>query len=124
MSTATINDLRDGLGLGLGIVTRIWDFKVRDWVTSVSAADIDNDGKAEVIACSRDGRVHLLTAEKGEQRWERVVGQKAWVGTGVVSGFSTAKEDTQARIVVGTRDGKIFALDKGGKPVSKIKETP
>jgi len=119
MPTTTINDLRDAIGLGLGIVTRVWDFKTRDWVTSVFAADIDNDGEAEVVACSRDGRVHLLTVEKGECRWERVIGAKVWVGTGMVSGFSTERQDTRARIVVGTRDGKVFILDKDGRTLTK-----
>ena len=83
MPATTIDALRDALDLGLGIVTRVWDFKVRDWVTSVSAADINNDGEAEVIACSRDGRVLMLTADKGDWKWERVVGvkktERGWV---------------------------------------------
>jgi outer membrane protein assembly factor BamB len=119
MPTATINDLRDALGLGLGIVTRVWDFKVRDWVTSVSAADIDNDGEVEVIACSRDGRVHLLTAEKGECRWERIVGEKAWVGTGIVSDLSIGGTDATGRIIAGTRDGKVYCIDKDGRTITR-----
>jgi len=119
MPTVTINDLRNALGLGLGIVTRVWEYRTKDWVTSVFAADIDNDGEIEVIACSRDGRVHLLTAEKGESRWERVVGKKAWVGTGVVSGFSSEEIYSQARIVVGTRDGKVFVLNKDGGTITR-----
>lgn len=119
MPNITIDDLRDALDLGLGIVSRIWDYKMKDWVTSVFAADIDNDGKAEVVACSRDGRVHLLTTEKGDSRWERIVGAKVWIGTGVVSGFSSEEIYSQARIVVGTRDGKVFVLDKDGRTLTR-----
>ena len=35
MPATTINDLRDALGLGLGVVTRIWEYKTKGWITSV-----------------------------------------------------------------------------------------
>jgi outer membrane protein assembly factor BamB len=121
MSDTAIDHLRDALGLGLGIVTRVWDFKVRDWVTSVSAADINNDGEAEIIACSRDGRVCLLTATKGDWKWERVIGEKAWVGTGTAIGFSTEGSEghLQPNVVIGTRDGKVYCLDKDGRTITR-----
>ena len=49
MPATTIDDIRDALGLGLGVVTRIWEYKTKGWVTSIFAADIDNDGDIEVI---------------------------------------------------------------------------
>src|SRR5260370_848540 len=118
MSTTTINELRNSLGLGLGIITRIWDYKAKDWMTSVFAADIDNDGDVEVAACSRDGRVYLLSAG-GDLRWERIIGTKTWIGTVVASGLSIGEKNTSARIIVGTRDGKIYVLDKDGRTISK-----
>lgn len=119
MSTTTINELRDALGLGLGIVTRIWHYDSKDWMTSVCAADIDNDGEEEVIACSRDGRVRMLSAG-GVLRWERVVGPKTWIGTVVAIAPSIVDgKDIPARIIVGTRDGKIYVLDKEGNTISK-----
>jgi outer membrane protein assembly factor BamB len=118
MPAKKIANLKDALGIGLGIVTRVWEFKTKDWVTSVFAADIDNDGEAEVVGCSRDGRVHLLD-KGGDCKWESVVGTKAWVGTGVVKGFSPEKVYSDARIVVGTRDGKVFALDKEGRTLPR-----
>ncbi len=72
-----IDELHDALGLGLGTVTRNWDYKAKDWVTSIFAADITNDGEVEVVACSRDGRVQLLSAKGGDCWWQRVVGEKA-----------------------------------------------
>src|SRR6266700_7165459 len=111
---SAINELRDNLAVGLGIVTRIWDYKTKDWVTSVCAADVDKDGKAEVVVCTREGRVFLLTIEKGGDRWERVVGDKTdWVGTGTIVG------GVQPRIVVGKRDGKIYCLDKDGNTITQ-----
>ena len=114
MPTSTLEELRDTLGLGLGIVTRIWDCKAKDWVTSVAVADVDNDGDFEVIACSRDGRVQLLNAKTGECKWQRVVGAKVWVGTVVASDFADG-----ARIIVGTRDGKVYVLNKDGMTVTR-----
>ena len=121
MPVTIINNLRDSLALGLGIVSRVWDFKVRDWVTSVSAADINNDGEVEVIACSRDGRVLQLTVDKGDRRWEHVVGEKTWVGTGTAINSSPAwkEERPQPVIVVGTRHGEVFCLDKDGQTITR-----
>ena len=111
---SAIDELRDNLAVGLGIVSRIWDYKTKDWVTSVCAADVDKDGKAEVVVCTREGRVFFLTTEKGGDRWERVVGDKTdWVGTGTIIG------GVQPRIVVGKRDGKIYCLDKDGNTITR-----
>src|SRR5579872_7388551 len=86
-TTKSLKDLKDALDLGSGIVTRLWDYKTKDWVTSVFAEDIDNDGNTEIIACTRDGRIHALSP-KGTDfqfRWQRVIGTKAWVGNAVAS---------------------------------------
>src|SRR5690348_6107169 len=109
MSTDALNGLQDALGLGLGTITRIWSYRTKDRVTSSFVGDIDNDGIVEVVACSRDGRVHLLTTNGVDRirRWDQVVGTKAWVGTVAVSGFSPERKNVQTRIVVGTRDGKV-----------------
>src|SRR6266568_3808778 len=122
MPTSTTNEIRDALGLGLGTVTRIWEYKAKDWMFSVFAVDIDNDGVVEIIASSRDGRVCLLSAmaATGDLKWERVVGAKTWVGTVVAIAPSKVDgKDIPARIIVGTRDGKIYVLDKDGNTTSK-----
>src|SRR5579859_2721719 len=121
-TTATIEELHKSLGLEFSLVTRVWDFKAKDWVTSVCVEDIDNDGELEVIASSRDGRLHLLTA-KGDCRWERIIGNKTWVGTLAVGNPSTrhltfTEKNPPARIVVGTRDGKLYVNDKDGRTIS------
>src|SRR5438128_1146896 len=104
MPAIVINELREALGLGLGTVTRIWSYRTKDWVISIFVGDIDNDGIVEVVACSRDGRVHLLTTDGVDRtrRWDRVVGSKAWVGTVVVSDFLSELKNIQTRIIVGT----------------------
>lgn len=121
MTTSAINNLRESLGLGLNTVTRVWTYRAKDWVTSVYVMDIDNDGAVEVVACSRDGRVHLLTVDGVDRihRWRRVIGEKAWVGTIVASYFETEPGKNQARIIVGTRDGKVYVLNKDGMTLSR-----
>lgn len=110
----SIDGLHDALGIGVGTVTRLWDYKAKDWVTSIHAADINNDGEVEVFACSRDGRVHLLSAKTGESRWLRIIGTKVWVGTAVMSESMAKQAHEEARIIVGTRDGKVYVLNKDG----------
>jgi outer membrane protein assembly factor BamB len=118
MADSTIEELRNSLDLGLGIVSRVWDYRTKDWVTSIFADDIDGDGLFEIIACSRDGRMHLLSQE-GDLHWKRIIGTKAWVSAVVVSDLPTGGSEASAHIIVGTRDGKVFVLDKDGKTLSK-----
>ena len=118
-STATLqhSDLKEMLQLGLGVVTDLWNYKTKNWVTGVFATDIDQDGDMEILACSRDGRVRALTTE-GQCDWERIVGKKTGVGTIACIPPDEGK-DSPVRIIAGTRDGKIYALDKDGKTISK-----
>src|SRR5689334_7099291 len=102
MSELIVKLLRNELDLGLGIITRIWDRKVEDWMTSVCAADINNDGNIEVMACSRDGRVHALSST-GDPIWERVLGMKGWIGTVVACRIPREGEDPEVHIIIGTR---------------------
>jgi outer membrane protein assembly factor BamB len=115
MSRISTSELRNALQMGLAIITEQWSGKAKDWITGVHVADIDDDGDDEVIAVSRDGRVRVFT-RRGDLRWERHIGSKVWVGT--VVGTSASPSSTfSARIFVGTRDGKVYALDKEGKTV-------
>jgi outer membrane protein assembly factor BamB len=114
VETIALTELRDALQLGLTVVSDLWSYKAKNWVSSVHAADIDSDGDIEIIAGSRDGRVYVLS-KGGDVRWRRIVGSKAWVGA--VAGLSTA--DGRARIVVGTRDGKVYTFDKDGRTVGR-----
>lgn len=122
MSVNAMKVLKDALDLGLGIVSRVWDYRTKDWVTSVFAADVNGNGTIDVIACSRDGRVHLLS-RNGNRRWERVIGAKSWVGTGVASDLAPDGTHVPARIIVGTRDGKVFVLNKNGQIMTRDGKT-
>ena len=118
MATNTIKNLRDTLDNGLGIFSRIWEFKAKNWITSVRAADIDGDGDIEIIFSSREGRVYCLS-KTGKLRWKRVIGARVWIGTIVVSSSSSQDKETNARIIVGTRDGKVYVLDKDGRTITR-----
>lgn len=123
MAVGTVKELRSALGLGLSIVSRIWDYKTKDWVTSIFVMDVDDDGEFEIVVCSRDGRMHLLSSEGGVLLWKRIIGTKAWVSAVVASGPPIEGNEAATRIIVGTRDGKVFVLNKDGKTFSKNGET-
>src|SRR5579859_194841 len=124
MGSTTINELHKALSIEFGLITRLWAQNVKDWVTGVFVADIDDDGEPEVVASSRDGRLHLFSAGSGDRQWERVIGYKTWVGTLAVSNpftrhLSIGAKEPKARIIAGTRDGKIYVFDKDGNTISK-----
>src|SRR5579859_5574427 len=124
MGSTTINELHKALLIEFGLITRLWAQNVKDWVTGVFVADIDDDGEPEAVASSRDGRLHLFSAGSGDRQWERVIGYKTWVGTLAVSNpftrhLSIGAKESKARIIAGTRDGKIYVFDKDGNTISK-----
>ena len=114
-STAQTTSFRDALRAGLSVVSEVWSYKAKDWVTSVHAADIDNDGDLEIISCSRDGRVRAFDKE-GKLLWERVIGSKAWVGA--IVGIQGDKESRE-RVLAGTHDGKVYAFAHNGRTVGR-----
>lgn len=120
--TQTANtNLQIFLQQGLAVITELWSLKTKNWVTSVCVADIDNDHDSEIIAGTRDGRVYTLT-RSGDVRWPRIIGTKQWVGTVATipqrEKKSLESKDSGARILAGTRDGRIYGLDKDGKTLA------
>jgi outer membrane protein assembly factor BamB len=110
----TLVSLRRELEDGLGIVTRIWDYKARNWVTCITTADIDGDGDVEIVAGSREGRIYCLS-RTGKLRWRRDIGTRAWIVTIGLSGTAVGGKENAVRIIVGTRDGKVYVLDGEGR---------
>src|SRR5438552_12598800 len=109
-ATFNLQALQEALRLGLAVVTELWVYKTPDWVTSVHAADIDNDGDIEVLIGSRDGFVRALS-KRGKPKWETSTSEQ-WAGT--VFGISST-EGKGARVIVGSRDNNVYGLDKAGK---------
>jgi outer membrane protein assembly factor BamB len=123
MPVQTNTNLQGYLAQGLAGVSELWNYKTKNWATCVCAGDIDRDGEIEIIAGSRDGRVRALT-KHGNVRWERIIGTKDWVGTVAIipQNRTTEGKDVPMRVIVGTRDGRVYVLDKDGKTIAKTGE--
>src|SRR5712691_6306574 len=115
-----LSDLKEALERGLSVVTELWNYQAKDWVTSVHAADINNDGDVEILVGSRDGRVYALT-NGGKCLWESVVGSKKWIGA-VVGVVPFENEKHPVSVLVGTQDGKVYALNEDGLSISKDRQ--
>ncbi|MBV9688614.1 MAG: PQQ-like beta-propeller repeat protein, partial [Ktedonobacteraceae bacterium] len=109
-SKEDIQSLRDALRLGLAVVSEVWSHPTNDWVTSVHAADIDGDADIEVLVGSREGSVRVLTP-KGLLKW-KFEQSSDWFGT--VFGVSTAESIRGARVIIGSRENKVYAFNETG----------
>jgi outer membrane protein assembly factor BamB len=123
MPVQTNTNLQGYLAQGLAGVSEFWSYKTKNWVTCVCSGDINNDGEIEIVIGSRDGRVKALT-KHGDVRWERIIGNKNWVGTvAIIPQYRSAEgKDGPMRVIVGTRDGLVYVLDKDGKTIGKAGE--
>jgi len=99
------------LRIGLTVVTEQWSYPTGDWVSSVCAADIDGDGDIEVLAGCRDCNLHVLT-KRGNLKW-KFEREGEWVGTAYAIDNREALDRT--RVVVGSRDSKVYGLDRTGR---------
>jgi outer membrane protein assembly factor BamB len=115
-STTLASAFHDTLRAALSVILEVWNYKAKDWVMSVHAADINNDGDLEVVGCSRDGRLHALS-KTGTLLWERVIGShKAWASAVVgIPGDLGSRE----RVIAGTRDGNVYAYAHNGRTVGR-----
>jgi outer membrane protein assembly factor BamB len=109
-SAANIQNLREALRLGIGVVTELWFYPTKDWVTSAHAADIDGDGEIEVLIGSRDGFVRVLT-NKGSPKWH-VEQPSEWVG--IVRGINNIDAKDATRLVFGSRKSQVYAYNETG----------
>ncbi len=110
-----LRKLQDALRHGIAVGSTLWAFHTRDWVVDVQAADIDNDGDIEILVGSRDGYVRALT-RWGAVKWERLL-EGHYLSAVFAVPLSETLTSNQARIIVGTRGGKVLALDEGGEMV-------
>lgn len=117
-SVFTEKNLRHALADGLSIVSRIWEFKARNWVTCIYVADIDGDGDVEIVIGSREGRIYCLT-KTGKLRWRRDIGSREWIVTITVGGFAGQRKEAAVHIIMGTRDGKVYVLDGEGRMLTR-----
>src|SRR2546421_1181025 len=109
----SVRRLQNALRTGVNAGRLLWSFTAKDWVVEVHAADIDDDGDIEVLLGTRDGYVRALT-RWGAVKWEQLLDGQHISALFVIPQNEVTAQG-QAHIVVGTRSGKVFALDKSGE---------
>lgn len=93
-------------------IESLWSYSTDDWVTGAHAADIDGDGKIEVLIGSRDGSVRVLDAGGTPKAFYNALAGD-WVGAiHGINGRSHASN--QARVLVGSRNNYVVAFDEKG----------
>ena len=117
---SVLRQLQEALWEGAAITSTLWNYRTKDWVTNVHAADIDNDGDTEILIGSRDGIVRVHTpwgAKKGEAIWdgEYISALFAIPVTDIPLYKKTAQG--QPCIIIGTRDGHVYAADQNGNKI-------
>ena len=78
---------------------------------SPSIADIDGDGKMEIIVGSWDKNVYCLDGATGAKKWSYATGGKVESCPSIVD----IDNDGKKEIVFGSYDGKLYCLDNMGK---------
>jgi outer membrane protein assembly factor BamB len=84
------------------------------YICYVSAADLDGDGRVEVIAVGRERRAICLTAE-GKLRWRRWLPRWAAYHGGAVIADVTG--DGRSEMFFGVDGGRLYCLDADGNVV-------
>ena len=96
----------------------VWQKKLNansSWSAPI-VADLNNDGKVEVIQTDESGVVWLFDAESGNLLWKTSIeGKPSSPSVGDLNG------DGKLEIAIVTGKGKIFAIDSDGKILWKTK---
>jgi hypothetical protein len=77
----------------------------------IKVADLDRDGKNEMIFGSSDGMVHIVGADGKEKRfglWPKQTG-------GPILSSVAVSDKGKAKVIAGSLDGKVYCLDLYGK---------
>ncbi|GCF06473.1 outer membrane protein assembly factor BamB family protein [Dictyobacter arantiisoli] len=120
-STSSIRQLKDALWDGAAITSILWNHRTKDWVTNVQAADIDNDGDIEVLLSSRDGTVRVHTP-LGAKKWDassegNYISALCAIPISGPPSPNKRSMQKQACVIVGTRNGLVYALDQDGERI-------
>lgn len=91
--------------------TRKWGYLASVWTQApCKLADVDNDGKPEVITTDYWGYVYALNAENGSQLWRVDKGTNAFAGP-VITPASINAGTTPDVIVASHGSGSLYALE-------------
>ncbi|HVU66105.1 MAG TPA: FG-GAP-like repeat-containing protein [Ktedonobacteraceae bacterium] len=94
---------------------RLWTYTAGQVVRRVRVADIDQDGKAEVMVGSEDFSIHVLNSENGELRWKYKT--NGWIRS-VVS--FDIDNDGQIELLAASGDQYVYVLDNQGNLKKKL----
>lgn len=96
------------------VVHTVWRKITGDWVFSVHAADLKQDGKVKIIAGSEDRHIYLLDTY-GQILWSFETGHR------VRSVYSIdLNHDGVQEIIAGSEDKNLYILDANGNRISKF----
>lgn len=80
----------------------------------IKVADMDADGKNELVFGSTDGMVHIIGQDGKEKRfglWPKQTGGPILSSVAI----GDTKADGKLRVVTGSLDGKVYCIDRYGK---------
>ena len=121
-------------GKKTGFIERVWEFDSKSSILSSAAcADIDYDGKTEIIFGTKDGQIYCLDTE-GKMKWM----QKLEASVGAVESMFLEKEamnsiyavpiltefvngDKKFVIIIASENGLVSALNSEGKVLWQFK---
>lgn len=90
-----------------------WQTRVGGSILDFHVADLDADGRSEILFGSTDGRARLLNAD-GKVLWTFETGDEVWaVGSADLDG------DGKRELLAGSDDAYVYALDRDGRLVWK-----
>ncbi len=121
------------VGKRSGRITKSWDYDSRASLLAAPAiADIDNDGKPEIIIATKNGEVIVLNSES-QKIWvysvKEEIGavEEMFLDEEIINSINSTPAiaditgDGKSNIIFGTEMGVLYCLDESGKLVWKFK---
>jgi len=89
----------------------LWKFQTGSYIySSPAVADIDGDGKLEIVFGSRDDRLYAINGEDGTELWKFQTGYDIYSSPAVAD----IDGDGKLEIVFGSEDNRLYALKTPG----------
>lgn len=90
-----------------------WTFNLPPPVSDFATADLDGDGKMELLCGAGDGKLYALKEKGGKCSilWSVAMGQQT-IGAPIIADVNG---DGKAEILVASEDGRLHCLSAGGK---------
>jgi len=91
----------------------LWQTQVKGAPASPAVADLDGDGRAEIVVVTSEGNLAVLGSD-GSLRWQRSIGgsTQTWATSAPVI---FADSEGRGRIVAASGGGEVFCLDPRGE---------